>query len=263
MGFAPTRVDWPSPPACEAVAQRPWKTSSRWQPHPHRTPRAAGLPVFSSAVHCISRTCANIYAKPRKAAVLQLGGGTLPRPRSGRTAANPGMLSMGFNLGMAGGAVDVRSHGDDGKPYHKWQPHLHPTPHGATRPAFRQVIHRHGAGRGAGARARDLPGRPDLVLRARRVAIFVDGDFWHGWRFPAWRNKLSEKWELKIAANRRRDALNHARLRRSGWLVVRIWEHQLDIDPKRVAAKLQALLVPAQLGDLFVMRWPGHRRGFC
>jgi DNA mismatch endonuclease, patch repair protein len=101
-----------------------------------------------------------------------------------------------------------------------------------------------GLGLDAEYHARDLPGRPDLVLRARRVAIFVDGDFWHGWRFPAWRNKLSEKWELKIAANRRRDALNHARLRRSGWLVVRIWEHQLDIDPKRVAAKLQALLVP-------------------
>jgi DNA mismatch endonuclease (patch repair protein) len=101
-----------------------------------------------------------------------------------------------------------------------------------------------GLGLDAEYHARDLPGRPDLVLRERRVAIFVDGDFWHGWRFPAWRNKLSEKWESKIAANRRRDALNHARLRRSGWLVVRIWEHQLDSDPKGVAAKLRALLVP-------------------
>jgi DNA mismatch endonuclease (patch repair protein) len=101
-----------------------------------------------------------------------------------------------------------------------------------------------GLGLDAEYHARDLPGRPDLVLRECRVAIFVDGDFWHGWRFPAWRNKLSEKWELKIAANRRRDALNHARLRRSGWIVVRIWEHQLDSDPKRVADKLQALLVP-------------------
>jgi DNA mismatch endonuclease (patch repair protein) len=89
---------------------------------------------------------------------------------------------------------------------------------------------------------KDLPGRPDLVLRALRVAIFVDGDFWHGWRFPAWRRKLSEKWELKIAANRRRDALNHARLRRAGWLVIRIWEHQVDDDPDGVTAKLRKLL---------------------
>jgi len=89
--------------------------------------------------------------------------------------------------------------------------------------------------------ARDLPGRPDLVLRGRRIAIFVDGDFWHGWRFPVWRNKLSEKWEMKIAANRRRDSLNHARLRREGWLVVRIWEHQLESDPEGVAARLEAV----------------------
>ena len=89
----------------------------------------------------------------------------------------------------------------------------------------------------------DLPGRPDFVFRRARVAVFVDGDFWHGWRFPAWRLKLSERWELKIAANRRRDAHNHARLRRSGWTVVRIWEHQLERDPDgclgRVLAAVQ------------------------
>jgi DNA mismatch endonuclease, patch repair protein len=79
--------------------------------------------------------------------------------------------------------------------------------------------------------AGDLPGRPDFVFRARRVAVFVDGDFWHGWRFPLWRLKLSEKWEAKIEANRRRDARNHARLRRKGWIVVRIWEHEMDRNP--------------------------------
>jgi DNA mismatch endonuclease (patch repair protein) len=97
--------------------------------------------------------------------------------------------------------------------------------------------------------ARDLPGRPDVVLRDRRIAIFVDGDFWHGWRFSVWRKKLSEKWELKIAANRRRDVLNHARLRRLGWLVVRIWEHQLENGPDRVAARLQVLLADRLAGQ--------------
>jgi DNA mismatch endonuclease (patch repair protein) len=92
------------------------------------------------------------------------------------------------------------------------------------------------------AQCRDLPGRPDFVLRAQRIAIFVDGDFWHGWRFPTWRLKLSEKWEEKIAANRRRDALNHARLRRAGWKVVRIWEHQVEADSDRLRAGLEDLL---------------------
>ena len=88
----------------------------------------------------------------------------------------------------------------------------------------------------------ELPGRPDFVLRTRRIAIFVDGDFWHGWRFPAWKNKLSEKWEHKIASNRRRDALNRARLRRAGWIVLRIWEHEIEADPDRVRRRLAALL---------------------
>lgn len=76
--------------------------------------------------------------------------------------------------------------------------------------------------------ARDLPGRPDFVFRGAGVVVFVDGDFWHGWRFPQWRDKLSEKWEAKIEANRRRDTRNHRALRRAGWIVVRIWEHQLE-----------------------------------
>jgi DNA mismatch endonuclease, patch repair protein len=99
-----------------------------------------------------------------------------------------------------------------------------------------------GLGLEAEYHVRDLPGRPDLVLRKRRVAIFVDGDFWHGWRFPIWRKKLSEKWEMKIALNRRRDAINHAKLRRSGWLVIRIWEHQLESDPDSVTTRLKRLL---------------------
>lgn len=76
--------------------------------------------------------------------------------------------------------------------------------------------------------ARDLPGRPDFVFRDARVAVFVDGDFWHGWRFPQWRDKLSEKWEAKIEGNRRRDSKNHRALRRAGWKVIRIWEHQIS-----------------------------------
>ena len=84
----------------------------------------------------------------------------------------------------------------------------------------------------------DLPGRPDFVFRISRVAVFVDGDFWHGWRFPIWRLKLSEKWESKIDSNRRRDARNHSKLRRAGWTVIRIWEHQLERDPDKCLARI-------------------------
>lgn len=94
--------------------------------------------------------------------------------------------------------------------------------------------------------ARDLPGRPDFVLRARRIAIFVDGDFWHGWRFPVWRHKLAPFWATKIEANRVRDGRNHARLRRAGWQVVRIWEHQIQKRPESVRERVISILAVSE-----------------
>lgn len=90
--------------------------------------------------------------------------------------------------------------------------------------------------------ARDLPGRPDFVFRDLRIAIFVDGDFWHGWRFPRWRHKLASFWEMKIEANRARDGRNHARLRRAGWQVIRIWEHQIERQPEQVRQRVAGIL---------------------
>jgi DNA mismatch endonuclease (patch repair protein) len=88
-----------------------------------------------------------------------------------------------------------------------------------------------GAGLVVEAQARDLPGRPDFVLREHRIAIFVDGAFWHGWRFPAWRHKLSVRWESKIEQNRNRDRRNHRALRRKGWTVIRFWDFHLERTP--------------------------------
>ncbi|MFZ1964225.1 MAG: very short patch repair endonuclease [Roseiarcus sp.] len=96
------------------------------------------------------------------------------------------------------------------------------------------------------SQARDLPGRPDFVLREQRVAVFCDGDFWHGWRLPAWRLKLSEKWEAKIAATRRRDARNHRALRSKGWIVLRLWEHQIVGDLGACARRIRGAVA---LGD--------------
>ena len=91
--------------------------------------------------------------------------------------------------------------------------------------------------------ARDLPGRPDVLFREARVAVFVDGDFWHGWRFPVWKDKLSEKWAAKIDATRLRDARNFRKLRRAGWQVVRIWEHQINRDLPACVARIEKFLL--------------------
>jgi DNA mismatch endonuclease (patch repair protein) len=74
----------------------------------------------------------------------------------------------------------------------------------------------------------DLPGRPDFVFPARRLAVFVDGCFWHGcpkhYQEPAGNRAF---WREKISANRKRDRIVARMLSKKGWSVVRFWEHDL------------------------------------
>jgi DNA mismatch endonuclease, patch repair protein len=77
-----------------------------------------------------------------------------------------------------------------------------------------------------------LPGKPDIVFWPEKLAVFIDGDFWHGWRFPLWRHKLAETWQKKIEATRERDQRNFRKLRQLGWKVIRIWEHRVERSPE-------------------------------
>ncbi len=94
--------------------------------------------------------------------------------------------------------------------------------------------------------AKALPGRPDIVFAAARVAVFVDGDFWHGYRFPVWRDKLPPFWRAKIAANRARDTKNFRKLRRIGWTVVRVWQHACRRDLDAVLRRVVAAVATAR-----------------
>jgi DNA mismatch endonuclease (patch repair protein) len=87
-----------------------------------------------------------------------------------------------------------------------------------------------------------LAGRPDIVFTKRKIAIFVDGDFWHGWRFSRLQTRLSPKWKEKIAGNIARDRRNFARLRRQGWRVVRVWEHQIKKNPQLVVERVLSII---------------------
>ena len=84
-----------------------------------------------------------------------------------------------------------------------------------------------------------LPARPDFVFPAARVAVFVDGCFWHGCRWHC-RMPASNQayWERKIGRNRERDRTATAKLRARGWRVLRIWEHALR-DPDRVGERVR------------------------
>jgi DNA mismatch endonuclease (patch repair protein) len=92
---------------------------------------------------------------------------------------------------------------------------------------------------------RSLPGRPDIVLPDTRMVIFIDGDFWHGWRFSRWSGKLSPLWREKIERNRRRDQRNVRKLRRLGWKVMRVWEHQIERNLDRCILRILTYRGPA------------------
>ncbi len=97
----------------------------------------------------------------------------------------------------------------------------------------------HAAGLRYRVDARPLPRwrrRADLVFPGVRVAVFVDGCFWHGCAVHRVLPKTNASWwEAKIARNRERDSETDERLRGEGWTVLRIWEHE---DPAEAAARI-------------------------
>ena len=82
---------------------------------------------------------------------------------------------------------------------------------------------------------RDLPGTPDIVFVMAKVAVFVDSDFWHG-RVPEERlDQMSEYWQRKLRANRRRDKKANRELANLGWEVLRVSEREVRKDANSVA----------------------------
>lgn len=80
----------------------------------------------------------------------------------------------------------------------------------------------------------------DVVFVGARVAVFVDGCFWHGCpEHATWPKNNAEFWRTKIETNRRRDIDTDARLAESGWLSVRVWEHE---DPEEAAIRIGELV---------------------
>lgn len=79
-----------------------------------------------------------------------------------------------------------------------------------------------------------LPGKPDVVFVARKVAVFVDGSFWHGHRLRSGQALSRKYWLPKIKKNMRRDKEVNRQLKKMGWTVMRFWEHELRRNPKKV-----------------------------
>ncbi len=102
---------------------------------------------------------------------------------------------------------------------------------------LRRALHRRGLRYSLRKR---LPGTPDIVLVSARVAVFVDGCFWHGCarhcRLPATNRAY---WKQKVARNMARDKRVGAECRALGWRVVRLWEHAVRADPEGCAERVE------------------------
>jgi DNA mismatch endonuclease, patch repair protein len=86
---------------------------------------------------------------------------------------------------------------------------------------------------------------PDFTMPSRRIAVFVDGCFWHGCpehgRRTPWTGPNAQLWQNKLAGNAERDARSTAIAEGLGWSVVRVWECEVRIDAAALAADLVAV----------------------
>ena len=88
---------------------------------------------------------------------------------------------------------------------------------------------------------KDIPGKPDIAIKKYKIAIFVNGCFWHGhencknFRLPKTR---IEFWEQKIGQNKRRDEVKIEKLKADGWYVFTVWECQIEADFENTMNKL-------------------------
>ena len=75
---------------------------------------------------------------------------------------------------------------------------------------------------------KNLPGKPDIVFRRKRVAVFIDSDFWHGHKTRFIMPKVNKAyWKVKIQRNQDRDRRVTRLLNGQGWKVLRFWEHNV------------------------------------
>lgn len=91
-----------------------------------------------------------------------------------------------------------------------------------------------------------LPGKPDVVFTRYRVAVFVDGAYWHGHPKHFTFGRFGRYWDTKIRRTQRRDREQQAALKNLGYRVIRFWDFQVIADSARCSARIRAAVSSAQ-----------------
>jgi len=81
-------------------------------------------------------------------------------------------------------------------------------------------------------------GNPDFIIKRKKIAIFCDGDFWHGYRYDEKKKPGKMFWRDKIEGNIARDRRVSRKLRREGWSVLRFWEHDIERKPEKCRRRI-------------------------
>jgi DNA mismatch endonuclease (patch repair protein) len=98
--------------------------------------------------------------------------------------------------------------------------------------------------RGWRVHRKSLPGKPDIVFGRRRVAVFVDGCFWHGHPDHFTPGKSGAYWDAKIARTQERDRVANEALAAAGWSVLRFWDFEVSEDLLSCVRKVVEALGP-------------------
>ena|SRR3990172_9988785 len=95
--------------------------------------------------------------------------------------------------------------------------------------------------------AKNVPGKPDIVFPRSKIAVFADGDFWHGRNYEKERERYKKFWQKKIARNIERDTEVNKKLRKGGWKVLRFWKTEILKDPEKCTHKITSALETRKL----------------
>jgi DNA mismatch endonuclease (patch repair protein) len=107
--------------------------------------------------------------------------------------------------------------------------------------AIRRGLYQRGI-RGWRCHAKHLPGKPDIAFTRWKVAVFIDGAFWHGHPEHFTPGQSGSYWDAKIARTQQRDRLANETLAALGWTVLRIWDFEVLADPDSVVTNIMTEL---------------------